>query len=72
MKTTVNKNDYTTKLETTPTQFVAIWSNRRGAKYITAMGDDFLTVKQEGHFHWAVMCDYEGSYKVLPTTEVEW
>ena len=69
---TVKRNDYTDKLNNANVDFVAVWTNRRGDKYVVAFGDNFLEVKQEGHFHWAVMCDYEGDYRVLPTAEVEW
>jgi hypothetical protein len=68
----VNKNINTEKLENELTNFAGIWTKRNGENYITAIGNDFNEVKEEAYFHWAVMADYEGTYKVLPTYEIEW
>lgn len=68
----VNTNINTEQLTNTPAEFVAVWTRRNGDNYITAFGNDPAEVREEGYFHWAVMADYEGNFKVMPTTEVEW
>ena len=68
----VNTNINTEQLTNTPAEFVAVWTRRNGDNYITAFGNDPAEVREEGYVHWAVMADYEGNFKVMPTVEVEW
>lgn len=68
----VNTNINTEQLTNTIAEFVAVWTRRNGDNYITAFGNDPTEVREEGYFHWAVMADYEGNFKVISTAEVEW
>lgn len=67
--TTVIYNDLAKALEINPTTYVAVQMNR-GMNFITAMGDDPTVVREEGRFHWSVVMDYEGSYEVIETSEI--
>lgn len=66
--TNVIYNDNAKMLETNPANFVAVQSYR-GVNFITAIGNDFAEVREEGNFHWSVMMDYEGWFEVLATSE---
>lgn len=66
----VNYNINAKELETTTANFVAVWTKNNGNNYITAFGNDKAEVREEGYFHWAVMADYEGDFKVLPFNEI--
>ena len=65
----INPNINTENINEINPNFVAVWTKNNGNNYITALGNDFAEVKEEGNFHWAVMADYEGNYKVVPFAE---
>ena len=39
--------------------------------YVVAFGNDENEVNENTYFHWAMMCDYEGSYKVVETNTIK-
>lgn len=52
-------------------QYIAVQSNRNNTeRFITAYGDDYNTVRDDAYFHWAVIMDYEGSYKIVSCDEI--
>lgn len=51
-------------------EFVAVHNFGR-ENVITAFGNEKETVYEKAYFHWAVVCNYEGNFCVLPANEVE-
>ncbi len=51
-------------------KFVGIWVVGNN-NFVVAFGDDEEKVKENTYFHWAVICDYEGNYKVVETNTIK-
>jgi len=68
----VNTNVNTEILTVDPYPYVAVWTTRNGENYITAYGENPTDVREEGRFHWAVIANYEGNFKVMPIEEITW
>lgn len=51
-------------------KFVGIWTVGN-ENYVVAFGNDEKEVNENTYFHWAVMCDYEGNYKVVETNTIK-
>ena len=51
-------------------KFVGIWTVDN-ENYVVAFGNDEKEVDENTYFHWAVMCEYEGNYKVVETNTIK-
>ena len=51
-------------------KFVGIWTVGN-ENYVVTFGNDEKEVNENTYFHWAVMSDNEGNYKVVETNTIK-